>query len=354
MGRKILILGDLHIGARNGSRHFLAMMDRFFKNELFPAIKAYDVQNVFQLGDILDKRKTIDFSISDYITREFFGWFEKNKVHLFSLTGNHDMYFRNSLEIDGPSQFSESFKKVHIVKEPSLVNVKGEEIEGVCLVPWVCDENKDQVYSFLEAESSENNILLGHFEFPGFPMLKGIMSEGDSSLLDNLGIWRTIYSGHFHCPSRKGNIVYVGTPYELTWADYDDKKRFFILDIDTGEEIEIPVKEKMYRKIQYSDSTEIKASEISEGYIAVEVAEGSDPKRLEKFMSAISSASPVSVTVTRKKTADVVENVIEGDSTDPLAIMLGMIEKSEVEGSVKEEMRQIAIDVFREASEEQD
>ena len=43
---KILFLGDLHLGARNGNPNFLRMMDDYFKEELFPYILENGVEVV--------------------------------------------------------------------------------------------------------------------------------------------------------------------------------------------------------------------------------------------------------------------------------------------------------------------
>ena len=66
----VVIIGDLHIGARNNSQLFLDYMKDYFYNELFPFIKENNVKNVIQLGDTLDKRKNIDFktAMSAYYT----------------------------------------------------------------------------------------------------------------------------------------------------------------------------------------------------------------------------------------------------------------------------------------------
>ena len=80
---KLLFLGDLHIGARNGNPNFLKMMDTYFKEELFPYILNNDISTVIQLGDILDKRRNVDFTISNYLINTFYRFFEENKIHFW-------------------------------------------------------------------------------------------------------------------------------------------------------------------------------------------------------------------------------------------------------------------------------
>ena len=58
-------------------------------------------------------------------------------------------------------------------------------------------------------------------------------------------------TGHFHLRSRKGNIVYTGNPYYLTWADYNTEKGFAILDTETGELSYIANPDDPYVRLQY-------------------------------------------------------------------------------------------------------
>jgi hypothetical protein len=61
-------------------------------------------------------------------------------------------------------------------------------------------------------------------------------------------------SGHFHHKSSDGNITYVGTPYEMTWADYSDPKGFHIFDTETRELEFVKNPITMFNKVFYNDS----------------------------------------------------------------------------------------------------
>jgi hypothetical protein len=70
---------------------------------------------------------------------------------------------------------------------------------------------------------------------------------------DILRRYDIVLSGHFHHKSSQGNITYVGTPGEMTWADYNDERGFHIFDTDTRELEFIPNPHKMFYKIKYND-----------------------------------------------------------------------------------------------------
>ena len=57
---KFAILADLHFGARNDSPVFHRYFERFF-NFFFAYLKTENINTVFQLGDIFDRRKYVNF-----------------------------------------------------------------------------------------------------------------------------------------------------------------------------------------------------------------------------------------------------------------------------------------------------
>jgi DNA repair exonuclease SbcCD nuclease subunit len=119
------------------------------------------------------------------------------------------------------------------------------------MVPWICAENYNDVMHAMDISKSQ--ILVGHFEINGFEMHKGAFCDGgiDPSVFNKFDL---VISGHFHTKSTRGNIVYTGTPYEMTWSDYEDKKGFHIFDTSTRELEFVPNPLSMFHKIWYDDS----------------------------------------------------------------------------------------------------
>jgi len=60
-------------------------------------------------------------------------------------------------------------------------------------------------------------------------------------------------TGHFHHRSSNGPIHYLGNPYELTWADYEDPRGFHIFDTETRELEFIVNPNRMFYKIFFND-----------------------------------------------------------------------------------------------------
>jgi DNA repair exonuclease SbcCD nuclease subunit len=129
----------------------------------------------------------------------------------------------------------------------------------VDIVPWICDDNEVEITQKLK--DSKSQIVFGHFEIAGFEMDRGnICHEGiDRSLFNKYDV---VLSGHFHHRSDDGHIYYVGSPNEMTWADYNDPRGFVIFDTHTREQEFVQNPYRMFYKLNYNDELE----NFAEGY----------------------------------------------------------------------------------------
>lgn len=245
---KIAILGDTHIGVRGDSMDFHRFFKRFYDECFFPELNKRGIKNVIQLGDLFDRRKFINFN-SLYLSRGyFFDKFRDNGITLDALIGNHDIFYKSSLNVNSPELLLGDYKDtIRIHKEFTTLQFDGVDVD---IVPWLCAENFES--SFERMKQSKADICLGHFEIDGFEMDRGNIHHGglDRKQFQKYDI---VFSGHFHHRSIEGNIHYVGTPYELTWMDYNDLRGFHIFDTDTRMIEFVPNPFVMFNKIVYDD-----------------------------------------------------------------------------------------------------
>ena len=144
---------------------------------------------------------------------------------------------------------------------------------------------------------------MGHFELAGFEMDRGnICHEGmDKNVLSKYDV---VLSGHFHHKSSSGNIHYVGTPGEMTWSDYNDKRGFHIFDTETRELTFIENPFKMFHKVVYNDDHETVETVKSKNFdkytntiVKVIVAKKIDPYLFDVFMDKVYKSQPHDVSV---------------------------------------------------------
>ena len=288
---KLCILGDTHFGARGDSLDFHKYFQKFYDEVFFPYLIENDIRVVFQMGDLFDRRKFINFN-SLYLSRKYF--FEKCErlgIKLHTLIGNHDVAYKNTLEVNSPSLLLNEYSNIEIYEEFDTVDFDGVSID---VVPWICDDNVDDIFNRMK--ESKAQICFGHFEIAGFEMDRGNVCESGIDK-QSLSKYDVVLTGHFHHKSTDGNITYVGTPYEMTWADWNDPKGFHIFDTETREMNFVKNTFSMFHKITYDDGKttfedwkEYDFSKLKECYVKVVVLNKQNPFLFDHVIDSLYKA----------------------------------------------------------------
>jgi len=245
---RIVILGDTHFGARGDSIDFHRHFKKFYDEIFFPFLKENNINVVFQMGDLFDRRKFMNFN-SLYLCRKyFFDKLQRENIQLHTLIGNHDIFYRNTLNVNSSELLLNEYNNIQIYRKFQTIDIDGLLID---IVPWLCDDNQEQILE--EMKNSKSDVCFGHFEIDGFEMDRGNVHQGG---LDRKQLikYDVVLSGHFHHRSSSDNIFYVGTPYEMTWSDYNDPKGFHVFDTNTRELKFIENYNKIFYKIVYDDA----------------------------------------------------------------------------------------------------
>ena len=245
---KIALITDTHFGARGDSIAFAEYFNRFYYDFFFPYLAEHGISNIFHLGDIVDRRKYINYVTARHL-RSFVDRCSLAGIRLDVIIGNHDTSFKNTNEVNAMRELYDHSKyEVNYYDEPTVVNLDGTDI---AVLPWVCSGNYDASMDFLQNTSAQ--ILFGHLEIAGFEMYKGAVNDHglSTNIFDKFDI---VCSGHFHHKSTRGNINYLGAPYEMSWSDFDDPRGFHIFDTDTRELTFIQNPYTMFQKWWYDDS----------------------------------------------------------------------------------------------------
>jgi hypothetical protein len=149
----------------------------------------------------------------------------------------------------------------------------------------------------------EADVLAGHFDIVGFEMMRGsICDHGlDRRVFDK---FETVWSGHFHHPSKHANIEYLGAPYEMTWTDHNGTRGFHIFDTETRTLTRVHNPYRMFNKITYHDAdltieeiNDLDPSPLKGTYVKIVVAAKTNPYLFELFVNKIQAADPVDVKI---------------------------------------------------------
>ena len=248
---KILLITDQHFGVRNDNQAFINLYKKFYNQIVVPFIKASKISTVIALGDTFDKRRSINFMSLNEAKEMWFNPLEEMGVRMHMLTGNHDIYYKNTLRVNAPRELLGEYGNIIVHDSPTTVNFDGRDI---LLLPWICDDNRDRAFD--EITNSPADVCMGHLELNGFEAHAGhVMQNGmDSSIFSK---FKKVFSGHYHMKSTKGNVSYLGNPYQLYWNDYGCKRGFHVLDTETLKTTFYRNPFDMFHKINYNAGMDV-------------------------------------------------------------------------------------------------
>lgn len=302
---KIIIFSDIHWGVGSDSPLFLEQSRKYFHDFLFPYARKHGIKTLINAGDTFDKRRQIKYTTLEYAKKHFFEPLNQ-EFDCHMIIGNHDCPFKNT---NYPNSVrlvcNESYPNIRIYEEPQEVQIEGETM---LFLPWINPENFTKSDEILK--KSNSHVCVGHLSIEGFTMIRGIENkEGMKASL--FSKFEYVFSGHFHYRSTKGNIYYVGNPHETTWADYENTKGFYVLDLDTRKLEFIENPNKIYLKFLY-DKENIPSlpKTLENKMVMIEEVNSETESKFQGFVDKVKSLNPNAL---RVETQDKIKATIENN-----------------------------------------
>ena len=301
---KIAIITDQHLDGRKGSLAFWSYFQKFYDDVFFPTLEKEGIRTVFDLGDTFDNRKSMDFNTFHRVRENYFERLKPYNVHM--LLGNHCTYYKNTNRINSPELLLDQYKNIKIYSEPTEI-LMGKKV--FLMLPWINKENQEDVFRRLE--TSEADICCGHLELTGFQVTPGMkMDHGmDPQLFHR---FKRVWSGHYHHKSKKGNVQYLGNPYQMYWNDYKDRRGFHIYDTESDKLKFVANPYEIFDKIFYDDTSvdynKQDVSDYKDKFIKIVVNEKRDYQMFETLVDRLYNVGVHDVKV--------VETLVEEDTAD--------------------------------------
>jgi DNA repair exonuclease SbcCD nuclease subunit len=227
---KIALVSDIHFGCKKSDKIFLENQLSFFKNEFVKYLKDNNINNFVILGDLFDNRNTLN-SYMYHEVYKLFEFFEKENLNIYMFPGNHDIYYRNTIEVHSLN-FFKKFKNINVIEEITILDFDDKKL---LFVPWQI--NYSEFEKTINEKELNCDVCLGHFDIVGFPFNKtNICDEGlqPNLLINNYSL---TFSGHFHKRHVYRNcnheVIMIGSPYQIDRGDKYENRGFCVLDIDS-------------------------------------------------------------------------------------------------------------------------
>jgi hypothetical protein len=300
---------------------------------------------IIHMGDAFDSRKSIDFVGLDWTRKVVLEPLSKYKVHL--ITGNHDVYFKNSNKVNSPELLLKDYGNITTYSEPTEVNIGGLNI---LLLPWINSENQDK--SFKLIKNTKAKVVMGHLELQGFRVNKNLVMEEHGLEANLFSNFKKVFSGHYHTRSDNGTVFYLGNPYEIYWNDVNDPRGFTIFDTETLEHFHIDNPYRMFYNIYYEDTPyqTFDVREYENKIVRVIVRKKSDIKQFERFIDKLYNANIAELKVVENFAIEVSEDFEAFESEDTISVLNRYIEEAEVNLD-KSILQKMLGEIYQEACE---
>lgn len=320
---RIALITDTHFGARGDSVVFLKYFNKFYNDFFFPYLEKNGITSIYHLGDIVERRKFINFYTSNQL-RKFVTKCTDNGIDLNIVIGNHDCFYKNTNEINAVDElFSDSKLNVRYWSKPTEIDIDGLK---VAILPWICSDNYQESMDLIK--NTKAQVAFGHLEIAGFSMYKGdnnVDRGSDRKIFDKFDM---VLTGHFHHKSSDGQIFYLGSPYEITWADWNDDRGFHIFDTDTRELTYVKNPFHIFHKLIYNNGCDVDLTELKDCYVKVIVQSKDDDSSFDRFIEQLESSNPVDLQVIE----DTVNIEADGNEYNPEVDDTLTLLKREIEG----------------------
>lgn len=352
---KVAVITDTHFQIKGGKDSFERHILRYTDMVIDYCIKN-KINTILHLGDFFDVRNSISIKTLKSVKTNFLDVLKKNKIKIHIIPGNHDLAFKNTHLTNSVSLLFNEYDNVFVYNEPTKIEF--EDGTTVVMCPWLTPENKAEFGKIAMELGCESNILCGHFEFKGFEYQRGVKATNGDDSEGLAGMYTIVLSGHYHSKSRQGNVYYLGTGCDLTWADYNEKKYFHILDTSNAKLKQIENPDRMFIQIVYDESLidqksiqELKELNFNDKVIKILIKNRKNAILFDEFLEELYNQKPDSITVI-ENTTDIQEVKIDNSLLlkSTIELLNGMIDEMDVNDNIdKNEVKKICFELYQES-----
>ncbi len=343
----VAVIADTHLGARNDNRAIQNNQIKFFEDLFFPVLKHLKIKHIIHLGDLVDKRRSIDILTLKMMRKHFLDRLASEKITMDLICGNHDTYYKSTNSLNTLDELLGEYVEGGLIKtyiEPSHAWIDDTH---VAYLPWVTEENNEATIDLVS--KTEAKYAFGHLELVGFEHHLGHMATTGKSR-NLLSDFEHVWTGHFHQPSIQDNISYLGAPYEMTWSDYGCVRGFGIWNSDNGGMKHVANPLTQFARITYDDSKgAVSPISVENKFVKVDVIHKSDALAYERYLDELRNNNPTDLKVNDllEMFEDGEDKVVEGKDTKTI-----LFDEIETLGRPdQDEIHKMVTDIFIQATD---
>ena len=341
---KAAIITDIHYGIRQDSQVFHDNYKSFLDNIFFPTLQSQQIDTIFMLGDLVERRQSINVQTAKRLREDFL---EKSaSYNNYYIVGNHDCYYNNTNQVNSLRELLQE-ENFNLYIDPTEIEIAGHK---VLLLPWICSDNHDRSMNLIDTTTAQ--ICFGHLTIQGFEMYRGQYSEEglNRSIFDKFDV---VATGHFHHKSSRGNIHYLGAATYQTWHDWEDPRGFHIFDFDTRSFEFIMNPYEMFKKVVYDDTNQDQTyisqwdfNAFIDTYVKIIVKNKSNPYIFDMFFNELEE---VALDVKKIEERIFIEDTVDSDDCENTIQILQKTIQELPDAVNKQQLESFMIELYNEA-----
>lgn len=279
----VFLTADLQL---HNHSSFGSLLPSGFTNRLLDGINALDQilgaasggDTIVILGDVFETQRSVDTSVMFAFT-EWVKRVAEKHVKLILVAGNHDHYSRSG-SIHALLPFGLS-SHVEVVSDFAKVRV-GNNVLNLFAYTDDVDQIKERIAAvkvsgltntkeFLCLHQGVSGALLAHSVFDGVLSVEDLRKDD----------FEAVFLGHFHKPQELApNVMYLGSPYQVTTDEAGDVKRFIKID-PSGNVSSIRTTGNEFHSVSFEDFESYQ--QIPNGYYRVYCSRPSQADLVQKI-----------------------------------------------------------------------
>ena len=188
---------------------------------------------------------------------------------------------------------------------------------------------------------------MGHLELNGFEAHPGhVMESGMDGTFFNK--FKRVFSGHYHQKSTKGNISYLGNPYQLYWNDYGCKRGFHVFDTTTLKTTFYRNPFDVFHKLYYNNGVSIPEPEDLKGsFVKLIVEEKGDYQKFDYAVKQLQNIGLGDLKIVEDLSAELECSDSTLETEDTMTLLESYIDEIELKvdkSNVKSVMRSLYVE----------
>jgi len=209
------LIADTHIENNKNLPYVISTFDW-----VVDTLVSRNIKHLIILGDFVNSRFRMDILALNRAIDILNKLYDAG-IKVFILLGNHERYYK---ETDFSVTSIRPFER-HSIIISEVKTIAGDGFNFVCVPNVETNEEFVKLVSDIDLSPNKKNILLAHCGISGAVTndLYNI-TDRDGVSNDTLSKFDRVFLGHYHKRQEIGNILYVGSPVQLSFGEEFSEK----------------------------------------------------------------------------------------------------------------------------------